>query len=87
MANEKMISPGVFTRENDQSFLATGVGEIGAVVIGPTEKGPGFLPTPITNANDFDSIFGGNSDKTYVPYVVKDYLQNAGVVHVVRGRE
>jgi len=84
MANEKMISPGVFTREKDQSFLATGVGAIGAVIIGPTEKGQAFMPTPITNANEFDNLFGGNSDKTYVPFVVKDYLRNAGIVHVVR---
>ena len=82
--SEKIISPGVFTRENDQSFLATGVGQIGAVVIGPTEMGPAFIPTQITNANDFEAIFGPNSDKTYVPYTVKNYLKNAGVVTVVR---
>ena len=82
--SEKIISPGVFTRENDQSFLATGVGQIGAVVIGPTEMGPAFIPTPITNANEFEAIFGSNSDRTYVPYTVKNYLKNAGIVHVVR---
>jgi len=27
---EKIVSPGVFTRENDLSFLAQGIGEIGA---------------------------------------------------------
>lgn len=84
MATGKMISPAVFTRENDQSFLATGIGQIGAVVVGPTERGRAFMPTPITNANDFNTIFGENSDKTYVPYVVKNYLKNAGVVHIVR---
>jgi len=82
--SEKIISPGVFTRENDQSFLTTGIGQIGAVVIGPTEMGPAFQPTPITNANDFEAIFGSNSDRTYVPYAVKNYLKNAGIVHVVR---
>lgn len=82
--SEKIISPGVFTRENDQSFLTTGIGQIGAVVIGPTEMGPAFQPTPITNANDFEAIFGSNTDKTYVPYTVKNYLKNAGIVHVVR---
>jgi len=82
--SEKIISPGVFTRENDQSFLATGVGQIGAVIIGPTEMGPAFQPTQISNANDFQAIFGDNSDKTYVPYTVKNYLKNAGIVTVVR---
>ena len=28
---ERIISPGVFTRENDLSFLPQGIGEIGAV--------------------------------------------------------
>lgn len=82
--SEKIISPGVFTRENDQSFLTTGIGQIGAVVIGPTEMGPAFIPTPITNANEYQAIFGNNSDKTYVPYTVKNYLKNAGIVTIVR---
>lgn len=84
MATGKMISPAVFTRENDQSFLATGIGQIGAIIIGPTEKGRAFMPTPISNANDFNVIFGENTDKTYVPYTVKNYLKNAGIVHIVR---
>ena len=42
---EKIISPGVFTSEIDLSFLPQGIGEIGAVVIGPTKTGPAFLPT------------------------------------------
>ena len=29
---ERIVSPGVFTRENDLSFLAQGVGEIGAAL-------------------------------------------------------
>ena len=36
---EKIVSPGVFTRENDLSFLSQGIGEIGAAIIGPTQKG------------------------------------------------
>ena len=27
---EKIVSPGVFTRENDLSFISQGIGEIGA---------------------------------------------------------
>jgi hypothetical protein len=81
---ERFISPGVFTRENDRTFLTTGVSAIGAAVIGPTLLGPAFLPVAITSQTDFDEIFGGNSEKTYVPYTVKNYLKNAGIVHVVR---
>ena len=42
---ETIVSPGVFTRENDLSFLPQGIGAIGAAVIGPTVKGPAFVPT------------------------------------------
>ena len=44
---EQIISPGVFTRENDQSFLPQGVGAIGAAIVGPTVKGPAFVPTVV----------------------------------------
>ena len=42
---ERIVSPGVFTRERDLSFLPVGIGEIGAAIIGPTRKGPSFVPT------------------------------------------
>ena len=42
---EKIVSPGVFTRENDLSFIAQGVGAIGGVFIGPLKQGPAFKPT------------------------------------------
>ena len=42
---ERIVSPGVFTREKDLSFLPQGVADIGAGIIGPTKKGPAFVPT------------------------------------------
>ena len=38
--SERIVSPGVFTRERDLSFLPAGIGEIGAAIIGPTLSGP-----------------------------------------------
>lgn len=81
---ERLISPGVFTRENDQSFLQQGVSAIGAVVIGPTPKGPAFIPTTLSSYDDFMKIYGDADGKSYVPYTVKNYLKNAGTVTVVR---
>ena len=46
---EQIISPGVFTRENDLTFLPQGVGAIGAAIIGPTIKGPAFVPTVLSS--------------------------------------
>lgn len=82
---EKIISAGVFTRENDQSFISQGVEDLGAVVVGPTEMGPAFIPTVIQNGfNEFLEKFGKGTSDTYVPFTVKDYLSNASSVTVVR---
>ena len=35
---ERIVSPGVFARERDLSFLPQGVSEIGAAIVGPTKK-------------------------------------------------
>ena len=82
---ETIISPGVFTQENDLSFLPQGIGAIGACVIGPTVKGPAFVPTLIRRGfKEFEDTFGPQDANTYVPFAVKEYLRNAGVVTVVR---
>ena len=81
---EQIISPGVFTRENDLSFLPQGVGAIGAAIVGPTVKGPAFVPTVIRNFSEYERRFGGLSSETYVPQTVREYLRNAGSVTVCR---
>jgi phage tail sheath protein FI len=81
---EKIVSPGVFTNEKDLSFLPAGIAAIGAAIIGPTIKGPAFVPTVVTDFNDFIAKFGGLSEETYVPYAVKNYLKSASTVTVVR---
>ena len=82
---ESIVSPGVFTRENDLSFLPAGIGAIGAAVVGPTVKGPAFVPTVIRQGfKEFEQLFGSQSPETYVPFTVKEYLRNAGTVTVVR---
>ena len=81
---EKIVSPGVFTNEKDLSFLPAGIAAIGAAIIGPTQKGPAFVPTIVENFDEFIAKFGGLSETTYVPYAVKSYLAAAGTVTVVR---
>ena len=56
--SERIVSPGVFTREKDLSFLPQGIAEIGAAIIGPTLKGPAFVPTQVTSFAQFENIFG-----------------------------
>ena len=81
---ERIVSPGVFTREKDLSFLPQAIGEIGAAIIGPTKKGPAFTPTQVSNFQEFEEMFGGVDNRFYTPYTVEQYLRSAGTVTVVR---
>ena len=81
---ERIVSPGVFTREKDLSFLPQGIADIGAAIIGPTVKGPAFVPTQVTSFSEFENIFGGLDTRFYVPYTVKEYIKNAPAVTIVR---
>ena len=81
---ENIISPGVFTRENDLSFLPQGVGSIGAAIVGPTEKGPAFVPTVVRSFAEYERRFGPLSSETYIPQTVREYLRSAGSVTVCR---
>ena len=81
---EKIVSPGVFTRENDLSFLSQGIGEIGAAIIGPFHKGPAFVPTVVNTQSEFEEIFGVPNGDYYTGYTVQNYLREAGTVTIVR---
>jgi len=91
---EKIISPGVFTNEVDQSFLPAGVAAIGAAVIGPTQKGPAGIPTTVSSYSEYLQIFGGNfssgsgavesSYKYLTNYAAQEYLKYADTLTVVR---
>ena len=81
---DRIVSPGVFTRENDLSGVAQGVAEIGAVILAPFPKGPGFAPTLITNTADLEEKFGLADGVYYGPYTAKEYLKEKGFVTVCR---
>ena len=81
---EKIVSPGVFTRENDLSFISQGIGEIGAVVIGPFHKGPAYVPTVVNTQSEFEEIFGTPDGTYYTGYTVQNYLREAGTVTIVK---
>ena len=81
---ERIVSPGVFTRENDLSFLAQGVGEIGAAFIGPFKQGPAFVPTIVRTQSEFEDVFGTPDGTYYTEYAVQNYLREAGTATIVR---
>lgn len=84
MANERIVSPGVFTRERDLSFLTQGISEIGGAFIGPTPKGPAFIPTIVRSQQEYVTRFGEADTNHYTGLTVKNYLRESGVATIVR---
>ena len=91
---EKIVSPGVFTNEVDQSYLPSRIAAIGAAVIGPTQKGPAGIPTTVSSYSEFLQVFGGvftsgsgaseQSYKYLTNYAAQEYLKYADTLTVVR---
>ena len=87
---EKIISPGVFTNEIDQSFLPATAGPIGAAIVGPTVKGPILEPTVVSSYSEYVQIFGelieSGSDKFQylTSHAAQEYLRQGGPLTVVR---
>ncbi|MEY4333745.1 MAG: hypothetical protein RLZZ196_2488, partial [Bacteroidota bacterium] len=80
---EKLVSAGVFTRENDLSFLQQGVAEIGAAFVGPFKQGPA-VPTIVNSQTEFETLFGTVDDTYYTPLAVQNYLREAGTATICR---
>ena len=87
---EKIVSPGVFTRENDLSFVQQGVAEIGAALVGPTARGPVLVPTEVSTYSEFVEIFGESYESGSSTYqfftsiAASEYLKNSGALTVTR---
>ena len=92
---EQIISPGVFTNENDQSQVTSQPPVVGAAIIGPTAKGPVEIPTLVTSYSQFKHLFGGavtSGSDTYnffTGITAYNYFNNGGtsllVARVVSG--
>ena len=91
---EKIVSPGVFTRERDLTFLPAGVQNIGAAIVGPTVKGPGLVPTIVSSFSEYRQIFGDSFESGsganlgYYSYLTslaaEEYLRHHDTLTVVR---
>ena len=81
---ESIISPGVFARENDISFIQPAPVEAGAAIIGPSVKGPVEEPTIVTSYNQYVRNFGetfvsASTKQEYLTSIaVKNYFQQGG---------
>ena len=81
---ERIVSPGVFTQENDKSFITQGIQDISAAFIGTTPFGRALIPTKVTSYSDFEVQFGKSNGEHYIPLGVKEYLKNAASATIVR---
>jgi len=81
---EQIVSPGVFTRENDQSFITQQPVEAGAAIVGPAVKGPVEIPTLVTSYSEYVNKFGSTfvSGGQVYSYLTNNsaynYFQNGG---------
>ena len=96
----KFVSPGVFTKEIDNSQLPAANLPAGPVVIGRMPSGPGMKPVKIDSFSDFVQVFGnpvsgkksgdvwreGNHQgPTYASYAAQAYLAaNVGSITAMR---
>lgn len=82
--NDRIVSPGVFARENNLTGIAQGVADIGGVIVAPFPKGPGFSPTLIRSTAELEEKFGVADGVYYGPYSAKEYLKERGLITVCR---
>ncbi|MCK9596353.1 phage tail sheath subtilisin-like domain-containing protein [Candidatus Pacearchaeota archaeon] len=95
----KFISPGVYTAEVDNSQLPKTAAQIGPVIIGRSERGPGLRPVQVSSFAEYLEIFGnpipGNSGDdvwrdgnylapTYGVYAAQAWLKNSTPLTYVR---
>ena len=87
---ESIISPGVYTRENDTSYITPAPIQAGAAFVGPTVKGPKNQPLVVTSYSDYVRKFGetflSGSSRQYeflTSVAVKNYFQNGGQTALV----
>ena len=92
---ETIISPGVFTRENDLSFVQPAPTAIGTLFVGPTVKGPVEVPTAVTSYGQYQRLFGttftsGSTTQEFLTSIaVRNFFRQGGgtalVTRVVSG--
>ena len=81
---EQILSAGVYSYENDQSYYTQGTNETGLALVGPTEKGAAFVPTDVSSYSQYTALFGADANVSYLPQTAYNYLQAGNTVKVTR---
>ena len=81
---ETLLSPGILTRENDQTLITQGPITAGTAILGPTVKGPVNIPTLVTSYSDYKNKFGAAFESASIKYeyltsiAFNNYFQQGG---------
>jgi hypothetical protein len=81
---ETLLSPGILTRENDQTLITQGPITAGTAILGPTVKGPVNIPTLVTSYSDYKNKFGAAFESASIQFeyltsiAVNNYFQQGG---------
>jgi hypothetical protein len=81
---EKILSPGVFQNESDQSLVQKGIQGTATAIVGPTVLGQPLVPTYVTSYSEYQAKFGETfkSSSYYYEYLTslaaKDFFNNGG---------
>ena len=84
MAEQTFLSPGFFEQEIELIAGAAGPQGTPAGLIGPSEKGPAFVPVTVGNFTDFVTRFGDTNPDYMSPYAAKEWLRHKGALTFVR---
>jgi hypothetical protein len=92
---EKILSPGVFQNESDQSLVQRGIQGTATAIVGPTVLGQPLVPTYVTSYSEYTSKFGETfkSGSYYYEYLTslaaRDFFGSGGqtllVTRVISG--
>tara|TARA_R110001606_G_scaffold97182_5_gene214749 strand:- start:375 stop:3356 length:2982 start_codon:yes stop_codon:yes gene_type:complete len=95
MANQVVVSPGVYTSEKDLSFVAASVGLTSLGITGEAVRGPAFQPIFVQDYDTYKTYFDGENTEVYtigstlVPryessYIARSYLSESNNMWMTR---
>ena len=94
MANSIFVSPGVYTREQNLTYVVRQIGVTTLGIVGEMPQGPAFEPIPVSSYDSkYYPFFGGlnpekfkgnNYPKYEANYIAKSYLMESNQMFVTR---
>ena len=80
----QIISPGVYTIENDLSQYVSNLSATIVAMVGTADFGPSNTPTLVTSAQQYVNIFGEQSPNHYLGYAAKAFLKQGNICYITR---